>query len=169
MQKHGTNQPASSPIMNRDIPLIASVLPIMQEVSATEEKRTWNQSRLWNITQRITGSPSRGGPPQGLEASFAEIGELEERYEAECLEYVQSLKTAEEILHSIPSVSMRAFVTMKYLLSLPNKEIMARLNLNRWQFDGMRRAIEQAPDMKSVPWVERYAPQGSGQQKQHDK
>lgn len=153
-EKQGQREPI--PIRNRDIPLLSRVLYVMQAVSSTEQKRMWLQDRLWNMTQRITGMPGGPGEPKGLEAPFAAIGETEERYEQECAEYMAELKRAEEILNAIPSDTMRVFVTMRYLLDMSRKEIMARLNLKRWRYEEMCMCIEQAEDMKSVVWKERY-------------
>ena len=61
-------------VRNRDIILLSRVLYTMQDVSATEQKRMWQQDRLWNITQKITGMPGGHGEPKGLDASFAAIG-----------------------------------------------------------------------------------------------
>ena len=129
-------------IRNRDIPLLSRVLYVMQAVSSTEQKRMWLQDRP--------------GEPKGLDAPFAAIGETEERYEQECAEYMAELYRAEEILNAIPSDTMRVFVTMRYLLDMSRKEIMGRLNLKRWRYEEMCESIEQADDMKSVVWKERY-------------
>lgn len=144
------------PIKNRDIILLSRVLYTMQDVSATEVKRMWQQDRLWNITQKITGLPGGNGLPKGLDANFAAIGEIEEKYAEECKEYVKELQEAENILNGIPSRTMRTFVTMKYLLDMPDKKIMAELNIKRWRLESMKKSIEQAPNMASVKWQERY-------------
>lgn len=150
----GTREPI--PVRNRDIPMLSRVLYIMQAVSSTEQKRMWLQDRLWNMTQRITGMPGGGGEPKGLDAPFAAIGETEEAYGQECAEWMAELKRAEDILNGIPSETMRVFVTMRYLLDMSRKEIMGRLNLKRWRYEEMCQAIEQAEDMQSVVWKERY-------------
>lgn len=144
------------PVRNRDIILLSRVLYTMQDVSATEQKRMWQQDRLWNITQKITGMPGGHGEPKGLDASFAAIGEIEEKYESECAEYVAELQEAERLLNAIPSRTMRTFVTMRYLLDMSRKEIMARLNLGRRRYDAMCRDVEQAEDMAHVDWKERF-------------
>lgn len=143
-------------IRNRDVLLLSRVLYTMQAISATEEKRLWQQDRLWHITQKITGMPGGGGEPSGLDKHFAAIGEIEERYEMELSNYDDALQTAEAILNAIPSPTLRTFVTMLYVLNIPNREIMTRLNMRRKTFDGLRRSIEQAQDMKSVIWPERF-------------
>lgn len=144
------------PVKNRDIPMLSRVLYVMQAVSSTEQKRMRLQDRLWNMTQHITGLPGGGGEPKGLDATFAAIGETEEAYGQECAEWMAELKQAEDILNGIPSETMRVFVTMRYLLDMSRKEIMGQLNLKRWRYEEMCQAIEQAEDMGSVVWKERY-------------
>ena len=143
-------------IRNEDVLLLSRVLYTMQDVSATEEKRMWQQDRLWNVTRRITGMPGGQGEPSGLDRHFAEIVEIEEQYEKELAEYCETLRRAEGILNAIPNRTMRTFVTMMYVLDIPHNEIMTRLNMRRRTFEGLRRAIEQAKDMKSVIWPERF-------------
>ena len=137
-------------VRNRDIMLLSRVLYAMQDVSCTERKRMWQQDRLWNITQKITGMPGGRGEPSGLDRSFAEISAIEERYETECAEYVEELKRAEAILNGIPSRTMRTFVTMRYVLGMANREIMGRLNMKRFRYDGLCKLIEDAPDMAAA-------------------
>lgn len=143
-------------VKNKDIISLSSVLYAMQDVSATERKRMWQQDRLWNITQKLTGMPGGHSEPSGLDRSFAAISEIEERYERECADYVRELKRAEEILNAIPSRTMRTFVTMRYVLGMGNKEIMGRLNMKRFRYDSLCRMIENAPDMvtASAKWEE---------------
>ena len=153
-ETRGTREPV--PIMNRDIPILTRVLFTMQDVRNTERRRQWQQDRLWAMTQKLTGMPGGHGKPDGLDAQFAAISEIEERYARECAEYVKELSEAEAILNAIPSRTMRAFVTMRYVLNMGRKEIMAQLNLKRWKYDDMCLRIEQAQDMEHVDWPERY-------------
>lgn len=143
-------------IRNRDIMLLARVLYTMQDVRAAERKRLWQQDRLWNITQKITGMPGGHGAPGGLEQQFGEIAEMEARYRDACAAYIRELKAAEEILNRIESRSLRTFVTLKYMLGLPNQEIMNQLNMGRRAFERACRSIEQAQDMAHVQWEEPY-------------
>ncbi|MBQ6960856.1 MAG: hypothetical protein IJP78_07775 [Clostridia bacterium] len=144
-------------IRNRDIPLLSRVLYIMQGVSATEQLRSWQQDRLWNITQKITGLPGGGGVPGGYEKNFSAIGEIEEKFASQCEEYTQEMQEAEAILNAIQSETMRIFVIMKYVLHMPDRRIMRELNIRRWKLDKMSRAIEEAESMDKVVWNERYA------------
>lgn len=144
------------PIRNRDILILSRVLYTMQDVNTTEQKRLWQQDRLWNMTQKITGMPGGHSAPGGLDAHFAAISEIEETYKTECAEYIRELKEAEGILNAIPSRTMRTFVTMKYVMDMSRKEIMNRLNMRRRQYDRLSESIEQAQDMAHVEWPERY-------------
>ena len=144
------------PIRNKDILTLSHVLYAMQDVSITEQKRLWLQDRLWNMTQKLTGMPGGRGESNGLDAPFAAIGEMEERYRAELPECLRELQEAEDILNAIPIREMRTFVTMKYVLDMTRKEIMSKLNMRRWQYDRLCESIEQSQDMAHVAWPERY-------------
>ena len=75
----------------------------------------------------------------------------------ECAEYLEELKRAEDILNGIQSRTMRTIVTMRYVMAIPNTEIMVRLNIKRRRYEAMLRCIEEAEDMRSVRWDERFA------------
>lgn len=143
-------------VKNKDIPILSRVLYTMQYVSITEQKRQWQQDRLFNITSKITGMPNGHGESGGLDKYFADISEMEEKYKVECAEYLDELKRAEDIINSIESRTMRTFVTMRYVMNIPNREIMGQLNLKRRKFESMCLCIEEAEDMKSVIWEERF-------------
>lgn len=143
-------------IRNRDIPLLANILCVMQDVCMVEKQREWQRERLTNITPHITGMPGGGGLPKGLEEAFAAISELEESQAQECLKYARSLKKAQEILNGIGSESMRTFVKMKYVFSIADTDIRRELNMTRRGFEQARKCVEEAPDMASVKWQEKY-------------
>lgn len=139
---------------NKDIALLARVLYTMQDVYVTEQKRQWMQDRLWNMTQKLTGMPGGHGGAQGLDAKFANISELEERYGKECEQSTRELETAEAILDGIPYTEMKTFVTMKYVLHMGRRDILSRLNMRRWLYDKLCERIEQAERMALVQWPE---------------
>lgn len=145
-------------IVNKDIRLLRAVLYTMQDVCNTEQRRQWAQDRLWNMTQKITGMPGGHGAPAGLEGSFAAISEIEEMYSEKCAEYARELAQAEEIINAIPSREMQTFVVMKYVMDIPRKEILARLNMKRWRFERISACIEQAEDMAHVDWADGCMP-----------
>ena len=143
-------------IRNRDIPLLADVLPIMQEICQIEQWRDWQRDRMLNITQHLTGMPGGGGTPKGLDEAFALLSELDEEHEQRCKDYVRQLKAAQKILNGIESRSMRAFVTMKYVMDVPDAQIREELNMTRTGFNRARRCVESAECMAMVKWHERY-------------
>ena len=143
-------------IRNRDIPLLADVLSIMQEISHIEERRDWQRDRMLNITQHLTGMPGGGRNPKGLDEAFALLSELDEEHEQKCKEYVRQLKAAQKILNGITSRSMRAFVIMKYVMDVSDSEIRQELNMTRTGFNRARRCVESAECMALVKWQERY-------------
>ena len=145
----------SVPVRNRDIPKLCAVPAIMQEIIGLEERRAWQRSRAENVTQHLTGMPG-GGEPHGLDTVFAAISALEEEHEKKCARYIREVQEAERILDAIPSRTMRAFVTMRYMLGSTNRQIMRELNLSRWGFESARRSVEEAPDMAHVNWQERF-------------
>ena len=146
----------SRTIRNRDIVLLSRILYTIQNVSITEQMRSWQQDRLYNRTQRITGMPGGGGRPSGYEENMATIGELEDKYAKQCTKYLRTLKDAEIILNGIQNSQLRTFVIMRYVLGMENSRIMTELNMKRRRFEQACKAIEQAPDMAHVVWHERF-------------
>lgn len=144
-------------VKNKDIIVLAQVLYIMASVCNAERRREWQKERMYNITQHYSGMPgSGGGVPAGLDATFAAIAEIDEEHAEKLAEYVKDLKAAEAILNDIESQTMRTFVEMKYVMDIPNQEIMRELNMTDYGFKQAKKAIEQAEDMKHVDWKERF-------------
>ncbi len=143
-------------VKNKDILLLADVLPIMQEVCAIEERRDWQRDRLSNITQHLTWTPGAHGPSRGMDDAFAMLSEIDEEHEEKCREYTRLLKKAQKILNGIESRSMRTFVLMKYVMDRPNTEICDELNMGRKGFERAKRSIEEADCMTAVKWKEKY-------------
>lgn len=143
-------------VRNRDIPLLADILYIMQEICAIEQRRDWQKDRMYNITQHLTGMPGRKGGASGLDEAFALLSEIDEEHEEKCKEYVRQLKRAQRILNSIESRSMRSFVVMRYVMNMSDVEIRQELNLTRRGLERARRSVEEADCMGNVKWQERY-------------
>ena len=143
-------------IRNRDIPLLADVFYIMQEICQIERRRDWQRDRMLNITQHLSGMPGGGGVPKGLDEAFSLLSELDEEHEQRCKDYVRQLKAAQKILNSIECQSMRTFVVMKYVMNVPDSQIRQELNMTRTGFNRARRCIESAERMTAVVWRERY-------------
>lgn len=119
-------------------------------------QKEWQRDRLTNITPHLTGMPGGGGLPKGMEDAFAAISELEEKQAKKCVEYAAILNRAQDILNGIENRSMRTFVMMKYMFETPDAEIRKELNMTRRGFDRARKCVEEAPDMASVKWQEKY-------------
>lgn len=143
-------------VKNKDIPLLTGVLYIMQAIKGLEERRSWQRDRMLNITQHITGMPGGGGMPKGIDEAISLLSEIDSQHEEKCKEYARQLRKAQKIINGIESVSMRTFVVMKYVMDVPDTKIRAELNMTYRGFDRARKAIEQARDMASVVWREKY-------------
>ena len=149
-----TNGPIK--VKNKDIPLLTSIFRIMQDICQLEQRREWQKGRMYNITQHLTGMPGGGGLPKGLEEVFASLSEIDSEHEAKCREYVHQLRCAQKILNSIENRTIRTLITMRYVMSVPDAKIRQDLNMTRRSFDRACRVIEDAPNMASVKWNDRY-------------
>ena len=142
-------------INNRDIPVLRDVLAVMQSVNRTEQLHEWQRGRMVKITASLTGMPG-GGERKGLDDAVSILDELGRDQIRECREYGQHLRRAQRILNEIESRSMRAFVMMRYVIGVPDAEIRRELGMTRRGFSRAVRAVQDAPDMASVKWQERY-------------
>lgn len=143
-------------IRNKDIPLLADIFYIMQDIKQLEQRREWQQDRMFNITQHLTGMPGGGGSPKGLDEAFALLSEIDDEHKRRCKDYARQLRKAQKILNGIGSRSMRTFVVMKYVMDAPDTEIRRELNMSKHGFYRARKCIETAPCMAAVKWQERY-------------
>lgn len=151
-----TNRESSSiKVKNRDIPLLADIRRLRQEVLMIEQRREWQRDRMLNITQHLSGMPGSRSP-KGLDDAYAALSELEYEHEQKCRQYKRQIKRAEKVLNSIESNTMRTFVSMKYEWDKPDAEIRKRLNMSRRGFDRARDCVESAPCMAMVKWHEKY-------------
>lgn len=150
------NENRTRVVKNKDIPLLARVLGIMQDVVSIENRIEWQRERMYSITSHMNGMPGGKGVPTGLDAALAVIDGLEGTYQEKVRSYMRELKNAEKILNSIPSESMRTFVTMVYVDDLPQEFVKKELNLSRRSFERARTAIENAESMAQVVWRERF-------------
>ena len=141
-----SNEPVR--VRNKDIPLLANIFNIMQDIRQIEE-------RLFNITQHLTGMPGTG-TPKGLDEAFALLSEIDDEHKQRCKEYARQLRKAQKILNDIESHTMRTFVTMKYVMNVSDSEIRRELNMTKHGFYRARQCVESAPCMAAVKWQERY-------------
>lgn len=152
--KHRAAEPAIR-IKNRDIPKLQKVVSLMQDIRLLEERRVWLRDRMTNISLHLSGMPG-SGQPRGLDAAYAALSELESEHQELVKSYVRELKAAERLINGISNPCMRTFVTMMYLENLSPKEVRSELNLTEWGFKRARETVEQAHDMESVKWRDRY-------------
>lgn len=156
------NENRTRVVKNKDIPLLARVLGIMQDVVSIENRIEWQRERMYSITSHMNGMPGGKGAPTGLDAALAVIDGLEGTYQEKVRSYMRELRNAEKILNSIPSESMRTFVTMMYVDDLPQEFVKKELNLSRRSFERARAAIENAESMAQVVWRERFIVEKQG-------
>ena len=154
MKEQTTQKPRV--IKNRDILLLSRVLYTMQDVNSLEKRRMWQRERLFSATQNVTGMPSGKGPAKGIDAAYIAIEGLNEEHRAQLIAYAQELEEAERIINSIESRTMRTFVLMMYVDALPPHKVREELNMTERGFRQARDSVEQAPDMQSVSWREKY-------------
>lgn len=143
-------------IYNRDIPKLERVNVIMKEVCRLEERMAWQKDRAYNVTRRLTGMPTAHGGESGLDATLAALSALTEDYGEKVRSYTREIRTAERILSEISSETMRVFVRMFYVDNLPAAQVWRELHMSEYGFARARNAVEQAQDMNSVIWRERY-------------
>ncbi len=156
------NENRTRVVKNKDIPLLARVLGIMQDVVSIEKRMDWQRDRMYSITSHMNGMPGGKGVPTGLDAALAVIDGLEGTYKEKVKRYMRELRNAEKILNAIPSESMRTFVTMMYVDDLPQEFVKKELNLTRRSFERARAAVEDAESMAQVVWRERFIVEKQG-------
>lgn len=142
-------------VKNRDIPTLAAVLGMLQTVGKTEEMAQRQRDIMLKITAAFGGTPG-GGERRGLDSAVATLDELEGELQRGVAAYARTLREAERILNGIESPTMRAFVLLKYVTGARDAEVRRVLGLTRRGFARAVRAVQDAEDMKSVRWQERY-------------
>lgn len=142
-------------INNRDIPALHEVMAVMQNICRTEELRDWQRGRMVKITASLSGMPG-GGSRKGMDDAVSMLDELGQEQIRACREYGRHLRRAQRILNAIESQNMRAFVMMRYIIGVSDTEIRRELGMTRRGFDRAVHAVQDAPDMASVKWQERY-------------
>ena len=143
-------------IRNRDIPLLARVNCIMQEICSLEKRCEWQRERMYSITCAINGMPASKGLPKSFDAALEAIDEITQEHREKIASYVHELKAAERIISGISSQTMRTFVRMLYVDHSHPDKVRAALKMTEWAFRRARDCVEQAPDMASVVWKEKY-------------
>lgn len=143
-------------VKNKDIPLIQQIPALKQMIISLEQRRQWEESRTQKVTQSFSAVPSGGGTRRTMDDTIAAIEEISENHALQLKQYERQLRKAERIINEIRNVNMRAFVTMLYLDGVPDGAVQAVLKMSRWGFENARRCIEDAEDMASAKWTDRY-------------
>lgn len=142
-------------INNTDIIMLNNIWCTMCDITNLEERRAWQEGRLYHITQQISNGHG-GGSPKGMDETFAELAGLDAEHEEACKIYVADMQEAQKILDNIKNPKMKTFVVMMYVMNRPYSEIRQELNMTRRSFDAAKKAVEEAPCMKEVKWKEKY-------------
>lgn len=148
-------------IANRDILPLRELLGVMQNVRQAEKMQMWQRVRMQKITASLSDMPGGGGN-KGLDDAISTLDELNREQISMCRQYIRSMRRAQRILDGIPNGTMRAFVVMKYVMGISDSEIRRELCMTRRGFDRAVHAVQDAPDMASVKWQERYLFEGAG-------
>lgn len=159
MDDHEALDTAEHIVRNRDIPLLTRIYHTMKDIESLERHSDWQYERLFSVTKRLKGMPGGGGMPSGMEAVLAEVDELNHDFGEKIKQYVYELKVAERIMNGIESRTMRTFVQMYYIDNVGKRKIMSELDMSEWRFNQARESIENAEDMASVRWRERFLTQ----------
>lgn len=144
-------------VHNKDIPLLASVHSMRQEVQEIEKSQEWTRHRMFTIKARSTGCGIHGNRvPRGLDEAYAALAELDEEYTQAVKSYVRQIRRAQKVITGIESLTMRTFVKMKYISGASNAKIMAGLGMSQRGLSRAKKCVEEAPCMAAVKWHERY-------------
>ena len=143
-------------INNTDIIMLNNIWCTMCDITNLEERRAWQEGRLYHITQQISNGHGGGGSPKGMDETFAELAGLDAEHEETCKIYVADMREAQKILDNIKNPKMKTFVVMMYVMNRPYSEIRQELNMTRRSFDAAKKAVEEAHCMDEVNWKEKY-------------
>lgn len=151
-----SDQRESRHVRNKDILLLREVRSAMVQIESMEKRAAWENKRRFHITQNLSKAPSTGGTRQGLDEALATIDELTDENTRLIKRYARKIRMARRVLSDIESTELRSFVTMMYLDNATDKDVRDKLKMSRWQFENARKAVERAPNMKSVLWNDKY-------------
>ena len=142
-------------IRNRDIPLLTQIFYIMQDIRSLQHRSEFNDEQLYSTTKRLTGMPGGGGLPHGFDAILVELEEVNREYGEKIEKYVRDLKKAEKILNGITDNRVYTFVRLFYVDQVAQAEVIRDMELTEYQFNKIRKNIEDAETMQKAVWVEK--------------
>lgn len=142
-------------IKNRDIPVLEGIIAVMADISSLENRMQWIRERQTNITAHLSWTHG-GGKITGLDESFAELSDIEEKYQKAIKRYTKETRKVERIVNGIQNRNMRAFVRLMYVDGKTNTEVIENLCMTRRGFENARDAVESADCMDTVIWTDKY-------------
>ena len=159
-QVTSTDQRQPRVVKNKDILLLQEVPMLQVDIVSLEQRKNWERARMDNITQHLSAFSGGGGNRIGMDETLSDIEELEEKHRSLIKQYTRAIRRAERIINGIASHQMRTLVTLLYLDNVPDRAVQALLHMSRWTFENARKTVEEAPNMESVKWYDRYCADG---------
>ena len=142
-------------VRNKDIPLLTQIFYIMQDIRSLQHRSEFNDEQLYSTTKRLTGMPGGGGLPHGFDSILVELEEVNREYGEKIAKYVKDLRKAEKILNGITDNRLYTFVRLVYVDQVAQAEAIRDMELTEYQFNKIRKNIEDAEDMQKAVWVEK--------------
>lgn len=137
---------------NRDIPLLQSILGVMQRIRQLEMKAEWEHDRMIKVTSHLSlvrGSGHDIGDM--MDDVLAKVDAIEQEHREELKAYVDKMREADRIVNEdITDDKLRAFVEMAYIDGMSAGEVKKELNLSEWEYRQTKEKIENAGCMKEV-------------------
>lgn len=139
-------------VKNRDIQMIMSIRPMMQQIVAIEQRKNWEKMRLGNITAHFSLLPGGNGTMRKMDDALANMEALAESHAEKVRHYVNLIRKAEMAIQNIPSVEGQSFVIMKYMDGKSDTDVRAALNMSRFSYENLRKRVEEAGRLADVKW-----------------
>lgn len=144
-------------VKNRDIPTLADVNRIMQEINMLEERIQWQEEKMKSISaRRPKNVPGAARRPRGLDEPLIALAELNDEDRRLLKSYILQIRRTKRIIEDIESQSMRTFVRLKYVCKDSDARIMKNLGISKRGFYRAKKCVEDAPCMAAVKWQERF-------------
>ena len=136
---------------NQDIKILLRVRYAMKQVESIHRRIEWEDDRRRNISQRYDRlGAAKGGVPKGLDEMIAELDALREEEICEMREYVQIVRTANEIVHGIQDATVRLFVQLYYVEQKKLSLIALMMDMSRRKLERIRQSVESAERMSKI-------------------
>lgn len=143
-------------IRNVDALALTQVRIMKQELKITELKRAELRALHRRAVRACEGDVSAADAISDVDAVHKKLAENEALYARRIEACAKAIRDAEETLARIENPGMRLFVTLLYERGETHKYVMAKLGLSRRSFEKLRKTVEDAPDMASVVWADKW-------------